>query len=81
VGQRDDEFFVHTLAGLCAAYELSGLGYDVVVYEARNRVGGRVERVVDFAKGKLAEGVESLLVATIPFRIHTIITLILPSPM
>src|SRR5215472_1594505 len=28
-------------AGLCAAYELRGLGYDVKVYEARTRVGGR----------------------------------------
>src|SRR5579862_1585362 len=30
------------LAGLCAAYELQGLGFDVKVFEARNRVGGRV---------------------------------------
>jgi len=44
------------LAGLCAAYELSGLGYDVTVYEARNRVGGRVERITNFATGKIAEG-------------------------
>jgi len=44
------------LAGLCAAYELWGLGYDVTVYEARERVGGRVERVKNFAPGKIAEG-------------------------
>jgi monoamine oxidase len=44
------------LAGLCAAYELAGLGYDVRVYEARNRVGGRVERITGFASGKIAEG-------------------------
>jgi monoamine oxidase len=44
------------LAGLCAAYELLGLGYDVMVYEARDRVGGRVERVQGFAPGKIAEG-------------------------
>jgi monoamine oxidase len=29
------------LAGLCAAYELKKLRYDVSVYEARHRVGGR----------------------------------------
>jgi len=29
------------LAGLCAAYELKKLHYDVSVYEARHRVGGR----------------------------------------
>src|SRR5215475_8387954 len=29
------------LAGLSAAYELKKLGYDVEVYEARHRVGGR----------------------------------------
>jgi monoamine oxidase len=43
------------LAGLCAAYELQGLRYDVKVYEARERVGGRVESVSNFAKGKTAE--------------------------
>lgn len=30
------------LAGLCSAYELSKLGYQCTVLEARNRVGGRV---------------------------------------
>src|SRR5258708_20900527 len=44
------------LAGLCAAYELAGLGYDITVYEARERVGGRVERVEGFANGKIGEG-------------------------
>jgi monoamine oxidase len=29
-------------AGLCAAYELKGLGFEVTVLEARDRVGGRV---------------------------------------
>jgi len=29
------------LGGLCAAYELNGLGYNVTVLEARDRVGGR----------------------------------------
>ena len=44
------------LAGLCAAYELHGLGYDVKVYEARPRVGGRVHSLDDFVNGKIAEG-------------------------
>jgi monoamine oxidase len=44
------------LSGLCAAYELHGLGYDVTVYEARDRVGGRVESLSDFAAGKTVEG-------------------------
>jgi monoamine oxidase len=43
------------LAGLCAAYELQGLGYDVKVYEARSRVGGRVYSVNNFVNGKIAE--------------------------
>ena len=44
------------LAGLCAAYELRGLGYDVKIYEARSRVGGRVHSLDDFVNGKIAEG-------------------------
>jgi monoamine oxidase len=44
------------LSGLCAAYELHGLGYDVTVYEARDRVGGRVESISDFATNKTVEG-------------------------
>jgi len=44
------------LAGLCAAYELDGLGYDVTVYEARDRVGGRVHSLDDFVPHKVAEG-------------------------
>jgi myosin-crossreactive antigen len=44
------------LAGLCAAYELRGLGYEVSVFEAANRVGGRVQSLSKFAKGKIAEG-------------------------
>jgi monoamine oxidase len=43
-------------AGLCAAYELRGLGYDVKVYEARTRVGGRVHSLDDFVTDKKAEG-------------------------
>jgi monoamine oxidase len=44
------------LAGLCAAYELQGLGYDVTVCEARDRVGGRVHSLHDFVTGKTVEG-------------------------
>jgi monoamine oxidase len=44
------------LAGLCAAYELMGLQYDVTVYEAQANVGGRVQSFSDFASGKIAEG-------------------------
>jgi monoamine oxidase len=44
------------LAGLCAAFELDGLGYDVTVYEARDRVGGRVHSIDTFVEGKVVEG-------------------------
>jgi monoamine oxidase len=44
------------LAGLCAAYELRGLGYEVTVYEARERVGGRVHSLDKFIPGKVVEG-------------------------
>jgi monoamine oxidase len=44
------------LAGLCAAYELRGLDYNVKVYEARSRVGGRVHTLDDFVNGKTANG-------------------------
>jgi len=44
------------LAGLCVAYELRGLGYEVKVYEARSRVGGRVHTLDNFVTGKMAEG-------------------------
>jgi len=45
------------LGGLCAAYELNGLGYNVTVLEARDRVGGRVHSLKDeFISGKTVEG-------------------------
>jgi monoamine oxidase len=44
------------LAGLCAAFELQGLGYQVTVYEASDRVGGRAHTVEDLVPGKKAEG-------------------------
>ena len=44
-------------SGLAAAYELSQVGYDVTVVEARNRVGGRVISFVnEFVPGKVVEG-------------------------
>ena len=43
-------------SGLAAAYELSKVGYDVTVTEARNRVGGRVLSFSDLVPGKNVEG-------------------------
>jgi monoamine oxidase len=43
-------------AGLCAAYELHALQYDVTVFEARARVGGRVHSLHDFSPRRAAEG-------------------------
>src|SRR5687768_1708936 len=43
-------------SGLAAAYELSRVGYDVTVVEARNRVGGRVISFGDLVPGKNVEG-------------------------
>ena len=43
-------------AGLAAAFELKSAGYDVLVLEARNRVGGRVVTFRNFVPGKHVEG-------------------------
>jgi monoamine oxidase len=43
-------------AGLAAAYELLSAGYKVHLYEARNRVGGRVLSMPDVVNGKVVEG-------------------------
>jgi monoamine oxidase len=41
--------------GLACAFELSEAGFLVDVYEARNRLGGRVHSVDSFAPGRMAE--------------------------
>jgi len=43
------------LAGLTVAYELTKAGHDVTILEARNRAGGRVFTVREFADGLYAE--------------------------
>ena len=44
------------MAGLAAAYELHKAGWQPIVLEARNRVGGRVYSVREFSNGLIAEG-------------------------
>jgi monoamine oxidase len=46
------------MAGLSAAFELRGLGFDVLVLEARNRVGGRVHTDYGFASHPIERGAE-----------------------
>ncbi len=43
------------LAGLSCAYELRQQGHDVLILEARNRIGGRVETIDAFLDNQLAE--------------------------
>lgn len=43
-------------AGLAAAYELLSAGYRVHLYDARNRLGGRVLSMPDVVNGKVVEG-------------------------
>lgn len=48
-------------SGLAAAFELSSVGYDVTVLEARDRVGGRVHTLYDFVDGKTVEAGAELI--------------------
>jgi monoamine oxidase len=43
------------LAGLAAAYELKSVGYQVTVFEAQNRVGGRVKSLRNWIANKVVE--------------------------
>ena len=54
------------LAGLAAAYELGIAGYNVIVLEARDRVGGRVHTLYDFIRGKHVEAGAELIGANHP---------------
>jgi len=49
------------LAGLSAAYELSRAGSDVIVFEARNRVGGRTLSFTDLVPGGHMDGGAELI--------------------
>lgn len=49
------------LAGLACAFELASVGYDVRVFEARRRVGGRVLSLNNLIPGKNVEGGGELL--------------------
>jgi monoamine oxidase len=44
------------LGGMAAAYELTRVGYNVTVYEARNRLGGRVASLKNVVSGQTVEG-------------------------
>ena len=48
-------------SGLACAYELTSAGYDVTVFEARKRVGGRVLSLKELVPGKNVEGGAELL--------------------
>lgn len=48
-------------AGLYSGWLLTQLGLEVVVYEAMDRVGGRVHSLYDFAEGRVAEAGAELI--------------------
>ncbi|MFN2531920.1 MAG: flavin monoamine oxidase family protein [Pyrinomonadaceae bacterium] len=59
------------LAGLCAAFELTDSGHDVVVVEAQTRPGGRVHTLREmFADGLHAEAGASRIPTTHALTIH-----------
>jgi len=57
-------------AGLAAAYELRYAGYDVTIFEARNRIGGRVFSLNDVVPGKIVEGGGELIGSNHPTWLH-----------
>lgn len=48
-------------SGLACAYELRSAGYDVHVFEARDRIGGRVHSLSDFIPGQAVEAGAELI--------------------
>ena len=48
-------------SGLACAYELDSAGYDVTVFDSRNRVGGRVSSLTNLIPGKVVEAGGELL--------------------
>jgi len=52
--------------GLACGYELKAAGFEVVVLEARNRLGGRVVSFSDFVPGRVLEGGGELIGANHP---------------
>lgn len=57
-------------SGLACAYELSQAGYAVDLYEARNRLGGRVHSVDRFAPGRVVEFGAELIGSNHPLWLH-----------
>jgi monoamine oxidase len=48
-------------SGLACAYELNSAGYEVTVFDSRNRVGGRVSSLTNLIPGKVVEAGGELL--------------------
>ena len=58
------------LAGLSAAYELALQGYEVEIFEARNRVGGRTWTINGVVKNKSMDGGAELIGENHPLWLH-----------